>query len=85
MKATNVFAEEEVEYNLRQTMDIVEETLLKTPFLDGNPKVVLWQTPFYDIKVVFFALFEYCFVYVSFYLFCSSLGCVEFEGLACFL
>lgn len=50
MKATSVFAEEEVEYHLRQMMAIVDETLAKVSLVDGKPKICLWQTPFYDIK-----------------------------------
>ncbi|KAJ4828410.1 hypothetical protein Tsubulata_022862 [Turnera subulata] len=48
VKGTDVFAEEEVEYHLRQMLDVVEETLVKTP--SGTAKIVLWRTPFYDIK-----------------------------------
>ncbi|KDP22400.1 hypothetical protein JCGZ_26231 [Jatropha curcas] len=50
VKATNVFAEEEVEYHLKMTIGIVEESLVRLPFSDGNPKIVIWRTPFYDIK-----------------------------------
>ncbi|KAH9647539.1 photolyase/cryptochrome alpha/beta domain-containing protein [Citrus sinensis] len=50
VKATSVFAEEEVEYHLRQMMAIVDETLAKVSLVDGKPKICLWQTPFYDIK-----------------------------------
>ncbi|XP_021657901.2 uncharacterized protein LOC110648094 [Hevea brasiliensis] len=50
VKATDIFAEEEVEYHLHKTVVIVEETLVRSPLLDGNPKMMLWRTPFYDIK-----------------------------------
>uniref|UniRef100_A0A2P2KGM3 Uncharacterized protein MANES_14G034100 n=2 Tax=Rhizophora mucronata TaxID=61149 RepID=A0A2P2KGM3_RHIMU len=50
VKAANVFAEEEAEYHLRKVMDIVEETLAQTPFLDCSPSIVQWQAPFYNIK-----------------------------------
>ncbi|KAH9678294.1 photolyase/cryptochrome alpha/beta domain-containing protein [Citrus sinensis] len=50
VKATSVFAEEEVEYHLHQMMAIVDETLAKVSLVDGKPKICLWQTPFYDIK-----------------------------------
>ncbi|XP_002510925.2 uncharacterized protein LOC8266046 isoform X2 [Ricinus communis] len=51
VEATVVFAEEEVEYHLRSTVEIVKQNLTKSqPHLDVNPKIVLWQTPFYDIK-----------------------------------
>ncbi|KAJ8752906.1 hypothetical protein K2173_008641 [Erythroxylum novogranatense] len=49
-KVTNVFAEEEVEYHLRQILDIVEETVEQSALLDEKLKIVRWQTPFYDIK-----------------------------------
>lgn len=53
VKATSIFAQEEVEYHLRMMMGIVDETLATTNFEDGKPNMCLWQTPFYDIKVVF--------------------------------
>lgn len=56
MKATSVFAEEEVEYRLRKMMGIVDEALAMVPLVEGKPKICLWRTPFYDIKVVIFAL-----------------------------
>ncbi|KAH9647541.1 photolyase/cryptochrome alpha/beta domain-containing protein [Citrus sinensis] len=71
VKATSVFAEEEVEYHLRQMMAIVDETLAKVSLVDGKPKICLWQTPFYDIKVAIFALCEF--------LICDYLG-VQFDG-----
>ncbi|KAF9668248.1 hypothetical protein SADUNF_Sadunf15G0109300 [Salix dunnii] len=50
VKAADVFAEVEVEYHLREIMDVVEETLERMASFDRNPGIVLWQTPFYDIK-----------------------------------
>lgn len=91
MKAADVFAEVEVEYHLREIMDVVEETLVRMASFDRNPRMVLWQTPFYDIKVVIFVIdqvmfsFEvvfycrFCLLVLWFVLF------VEFEGIACFL
>lgn len=58
MKATSVFAEEEVEYHLHQMMAIVDETLAKVPLVDAQPKIRLWRTPFYEFKVATFALYE---------------------------
>ncbi|XP_031265865.1 uncharacterized protein LOC116124296 isoform X2 [Pistacia vera] len=50
VKATSIFAEEEVEYHLRMMIGIVDETFATTNFKDGKPNICLWQTPFYDIK-----------------------------------
>lgn len=50
VKATNVYAEEEVEYDIRMVMDIVKETLETVFSREGSARLVLWQTPFYDIK-----------------------------------
>ncbi|XP_057952772.1 uncharacterized protein LOC131146933 [Malania oleifera] len=50
VKATNIFSEEDVEYDLRKMLDAVKETLATVPFLDDRSGIVLWQTPFYDIK-----------------------------------
>ncbi|CAL5323032.1 unnamed protein product [Camellia sinensis] len=50
VKATNIFAEEEVEYELCRMMDVVRETLATASFPKGNPRFVLWNTPLYDIK-----------------------------------
>lgn len=56
MKATNIYAEEEVEYDLRVMMDAVKEALETVYCQEGSARVVLWQTPFFDIKVIMFAL-----------------------------
>ncbi|XP_052197181.1 uncharacterized protein LOC127804359 [Diospyros lotus] len=48
--ATHVFAEEEVEYELRRTIDVVRETLATVSFSEGNPRFVLWNAPLYDLK-----------------------------------
>ncbi|KAG8638487.1 uncharacterized protein LOC110600318 isoform X3 [Manihot esculenta] len=50
VKATHIYTEEEVEYHLHKIMALVQETLLRLPLLEKNPKMMLWQTPFYDIK-----------------------------------
>ena len=52
MKATNVYAEEEVEYDVRVIMDVVKETLETVHSEERSARLVLWQTPFYDIKVI---------------------------------
>lgn len=53
MKAVDVFVEEEVEYNLRELIDFVEQSLSNLSSLSRKrAQIVLWQTPFYDIKVV---------------------------------
>lgn len=54
MKATTIFAEEEVEHELRKMIDTVQETLATAPLLERSPEVVMWHTPFYDIKVISF-------------------------------
>jgi len=52
VKATNVYAEEEVEYDVRVIMDVVRETL-ETVYSEGrSARLVLWQNPLYDIKVI---------------------------------
>ncbi|XVF50670.1 hypothetical protein PTKIN_Ptkin04bG0120700 [Pterospermum kingtungense] len=50
VKATEVFIEEEVEYELRQMIGVVKDTLETFSFSDGNPDIVMWRTPFYDVK-----------------------------------
>lgn len=50
VKAANVFAEVEVEYHLQEIIHVVEEALVRMPSFDRSPEIVLWQTPFYDIK-----------------------------------
>ncbi|PQM37504.1 uncharacterized protein Pyn_23173 [Prunus yedoensis var. nudiflora] len=44
---TTVYAEEEVEYGLRQMTGSVKGTLEAMP---SAPNFVLWRTPFYDVK-----------------------------------
>ncbi|XP_030935151.1 uncharacterized protein LOC115960407 [Quercus lobata] len=52
VKATNVYAEEEVEYDVRVIMDVVRETL-ETVYSEGrSARLVLWQNPLYDIKTL---------------------------------
>ncbi|KAF9617147.1 hypothetical protein IFM89_034298 [Coptis chinensis] len=46
----NVFAEEEVEYNLRSMMESVKDCLLNLSLSQGSAQLVQWWTPFYDIK-----------------------------------
>ncbi|XP_007038428.2 PREDICTED: uncharacterized protein LOC18605386 [Theobroma cacao] len=50
VKATDVFVEEEVEYEMRQIIGVVKDTLETSSSLDGNPDIVMWRTPFYDVK-----------------------------------
>ncbi|KAE9464981.1 hypothetical protein C3L33_03111, partial [Rhododendron williamsianum] len=50
VKATKIFAEEEVEYDLRRMLDVVGKTLSAMSIPEGNPRLVLWNTPLYDIK-----------------------------------
>ncbi|XP_004143716.1 uncharacterized protein LOC101210685 isoform X2 [Cucumis sativus] len=49
VKATHVFAEEEVEHELCLLMDDVSQTLST---LIRSPDLTIWRTPFYDIKSV---------------------------------
>nr|XP_028962438.1 uncharacterized protein LOC114826426 [Malus domestica] len=44
---STVYAEEEVEYGLRNMTDSVRDTLAA---MRSSPKFVLWQSPFYDVK-----------------------------------
>ncbi|KNA10737.1 hypothetical protein SOVF_141700 [Spinacia oleracea] len=50
IKATVLFAEEEVEYDLRSLVATVEDFLAADPVLDWRPKIELWRTSFYDVK-----------------------------------
>ncbi|XP_028247592.1 uncharacterized protein LOC114425050 isoform X1 [Glycine soja] len=50
VKATCVFAEQEVEYELRFIIDVVKQRLKSVSVPQGSPRIELWRTPFYDIK-----------------------------------
>ncbi|TYI53173.1 hypothetical protein E1A91_D12G300300v1 [Gossypium mustelinum] len=50
VKATDVFIEEEVEYEMRQLIGVVKKTLETSSSLDWNLDIVMWRTPFYDVK-----------------------------------
>ncbi|OMO98081.1 hypothetical protein COLO4_14152 [Corchorus olitorius] len=50
VKATDVFVEEEVEYEMRQMIGVVKDTLEMSSSVDGNPDIVMWRTPFYDVQ-----------------------------------
>ncbi|KAL5143474.1 Pheophytinase, chloroplastic [Glycine soja] len=50
VKATCVFAEQEVEYELRFIIDVVKQRLKSVSVSQGSPRIELWRTPFYDIK-----------------------------------
>ncbi|KAK2653594.1 hypothetical protein Ddye_013450 [Dipteronia dyeriana] len=50
VRATSIFAEEEVEYHLCKMISIVDESLATVPSIDGKLEIFQWHTPFYDIK-----------------------------------
>lgn len=50
VQASSIFAEEEVEYELLVMLDNVKESLSNISFKGWNPKVVMWSSPFYDVK-----------------------------------
>ncbi|XP_010532255.1 PREDICTED: uncharacterized protein LOC104808287 isoform X2 [Tarenaya hassleriana] len=50
VQATVVFTEEEAEYHLHKTLDIVKKRLEGTHFPGENPRIVVWQTPFYETQ-----------------------------------
>ncbi|KAH9607456.1 hypothetical protein KSS87_019353 [Heliosperma pusillum] len=50
VKATIIYAEEEVEYDLRCLIDLVKKGLAEDPVLEWKPEIHLWRTPFYDVK-----------------------------------
>nr|DAD18606.1 TPA_asm: hypothetical protein HUJ06_020069 [Nelumbo nucifera] len=50
VKASNVFVEEEVEYDLRRVINVVKDSVSSMSFTWGSPQFVIWQTPFYDIE-----------------------------------
>ncbi|XP_057456991.1 uncharacterized protein LOC130747947 isoform X2 [Lotus japonicus] len=52
VKATCVFAEQEVEYELRFLIDVVSQHLKSVSVPEGSPVIELWNTPFYDVKVL---------------------------------
>lgn len=45
-----MFAEQEVEYELRFIIDLVRQRLKSVTVSQGTPRIELWQTPFYDVK-----------------------------------
>ena len=51
VKASYVFAEQEVEYELGLIMDVVNQHLKSVVAPEGVPRIELWNTPFYDVKV----------------------------------
>ncbi|KAL0304149.1 UNVERIFIED_CONTAM: Pheophytinase, chloroplastic [Sesamum radiatum] len=50
VQASSIFAEEELEYELRIMLDIVEESLSTLSLSEENTKILTWNTPFYDVK-----------------------------------
>lgn len=54
VKATHIFAEEEVEYEWARLMETVKGNLAALSVEEGSPKFLTWSTPFYDMKVTGF-------------------------------
>ncbi|KAL8224024.1 hypothetical protein R6Q57_019499 [Mikania cordata] len=52
VRATNIYTQEEVEYDSQLVIDKVKENLGDAFLEKDNPKISLWSTPFYDIKNV---------------------------------
>ncbi|KAK6926363.1 Alpha/beta hydrolase fold-1 [Dillenia turbinata] len=50
VKATAIFVEEEVEYDLRMLMENMKDTLARVPLVEGSLEFVQWHTPFYEFK-----------------------------------
>ena len=50
VKATCVFVEQEVEYEVCLIMDVVNHRLKSIEIPQGTPRIELWKTPFYDVK-----------------------------------
>lgn len=50
VKATSIFAEEEVEYEVCRVVDAVRETLTKESSPEGSPSFVEWNAPLYNIE-----------------------------------
>lgn len=76
MQATTIYAEEEVEYEMCRMLDAVKETLTSVNASSGkeDPRMIIWNAPFYDIKVIFFSFYnfvrwgtrhQYCTVHVD--------------------
>ncbi|KAK1366662.1 Photolyase/cryptochrome alpha/beta domain-containing protein [Heracleum sosnowskyi] len=52
VKATHIFAEEEVEYEWARLMETVKGNLAALSVEEGSPNFLTWSTPLYDIKNV---------------------------------
>lgn len=52
VKATSIFAEEEVEYEVCGVVDAVKEALTKASSLERSPSFIEWNAPLYNIKNV---------------------------------
>lgn len=50
VNATQIFAEEEVEYDLCRLMEIVKEGVATISFEEGSPNFLLWTTHFYELE-----------------------------------
>ncbi|XP_027103928.2 uncharacterized protein [Coffea arabica] len=52
VKATSIYAEEEVEYELRRMLDAVKEALALATVssAEAYPRMTMWRTPFYGMK-----------------------------------
>lgn len=55
MNASQIFAEEEVEYELRRLVEIVKKSLATISTEGIIPNLFMWTTPFYELKVFCFA------------------------------
>lgn len=51
VQASGIFVEEEVEYELRVMVENVKDSVCTLSIKGGNPKIVMWRTPFYDVQV----------------------------------
>lgn len=72
VKATHIFAEEEVEYEWARLMETVKENLAAIPVQEGSPNLLTWSTPFYDIKVI-------CFNFLCLYPLNSHINIIQFR------
>ncbi|KAL8552576.1 hypothetical protein ACS0TY_001314 [Phlomoides rotata] len=50
VQASSLFVEEEVEYELCAMLDTVKKSLSTLSFKEENPEIVMWSSPFYDVK-----------------------------------
>ncbi|XP_071732695.1 uncharacterized protein [Rutidosis leptorrhynchoides] len=50
VRVSNIYTQEEVEYDLRLVIENVKEKTCDRNFEEDGPKFFLWSTPFYDMK-----------------------------------